>query len=136
MLVKINMEDEELIKKQERMQSKLKSLEDLLNMQKLNCIVVNRGEIYALLRKISVIQQQITAVGLDYSRLRERREALAIERKSQREKMKTWQLKEKKYECLKSKLSHDKKIIEYFLEETEQEEVYNAKNFKHYFRTR
>lgn len=133
MLLKINIQDEELIKKQERIQSKLKSLDDLLNIQKLNCIVVNRSEIYALLRKISVIQQQITTVGIDYSRLQETREALAIERKSQREIMKTWQLKEKKYERLKLKLSHDKKIVECLLEETEQEEVYNAKNFKHYF---
>lgn len=127
----INKEDTELKQKQDELQQKLKSLEELLNMKVLNGTVVTRSKIYALLRKIAVIQQQINIVCLQHSELRTKREALAIEREQQLVKRKIWWLKEQKYERLKSRLLHQKNRVALQQEEAEQEEKYNGKNFKH-----
>lgn len=130
-LMKINKEDEELRQKQEELQKKLKVLEELLNMKALNGAIITRSKIYELLRKISVIQQQMNIVDLEYSELDDKRAALDIERKYQLEKRKIWWLKEEKYERLKSKLLHQKNKVELQQEEVEQEEKYNGQNCRY-----
>nr|WP_241391663.1 hypothetical protein [Yersinia frederiksenii]ULG19767.1 type III secretion protein [Yersinia frederiksenii] len=125
-LIKINKEDEELRQKQEELQNKLKGLEELLNMKVLNHTIVTRSKIYELLRKISVIQQQIVIVSLENSELQDRRVALAAERKYQLGKRKIWRIKEQKYEYLKLRLLHIKNRVELQQEEVEQEEKYNG----------
>ncbi|HDL6964076.1 TPA: type III secretion protein [Yersinia enterocolitica] len=131
MLMKINKEDEELRKKQQELQNKLYALEELLSMKKLDGSGIKRSKIYELLRKISVIQQQITVVCLENSELGNRRQELAAERNHQLEKRKIWWLKEQKYERLKSRLLQQKNMLALQQEEAEQEEKYNGQNFKY-----
>lgn len=133
-LSRLAREEDTLSVREEQFREKLSFLNRLMGITQLGGEQVDRSKIFATLRKIAVIQQNLAVTRMHLREVTDRRHALRLEQERQKEKRTYWRGRQHKYEYLKEKLLREKQRSEFRADETEQEERYNGQDQRRHSR--
>lgn len=129
-LMKLNQQEKALQMRHQALRYKYEQLTGLLDMKKLTNVMVTRSQIFENLRKIAVIQQQMSLLLLEKKQLISELNTLRSEKHHYQLERKAWIRKEQKYEKLKSVFLERKNRADLLKDENEQEELFNGQGFK------
>lgn len=127
-LAKLRSEENALRTQEEELREKLSFLNQLMQMAEINTQHVTRSDIYGVLRKIAVIEQNLALTRMQISELQTRKQDNIREQERQKQKKVFWWMRQRKYVYLKKKIIQLRNRKEWQIDEVEQEEVCNGKS--------
>ncbi|PRP70986.1 hypothetical protein BUE93_09185 [Chromobacterium amazonense] len=115
-------EDDDLRKEEDALVAQGHGLCQLLQAQRPVGIVLERSQLFAILRKQAVMRQQLQNLELQRKQLTELRQALAERRMVQQEERSAWQRKDDKYQRWATRVRKQESLLRLRQDEAEQEE--------------
>lgn len=115
-------EDDGLRGEEDALAAQAQGLRQLLETQRPAGAVLERGQLYALLRKQAVLRHQLQGLGLQATQLSEQRQALAERKAVRQEERRAWLRKDDKYQRWATRVRKQENLLRLRQDEAEQEE--------------